>query len=147
MEQIPVLERRAEIQEKSVGLEAPFELFQSLNESGIRYCLWKSNIRQPEGMRGQTDLDLMKEIADLYDADFWVGDPPFEADGLRGRTLYLSRILFKEYELGWIAVLAALASGVLVGFINGILIAKVGVPSFMATPCRPRWTMSRRAGT
>jgi hypothetical protein len=40
----------------------------------------------------------MKEIADLYDADFWVGDPPFEAEGLRGRTLYLSRILFKEYE-------------------------------------------------
>jgi Bacteriophage probable baseplate hub protein len=48
--------------------------------------------------RGQNDLDLMKEIAELYDADFWVGDPPFEAEGLRGRTLYLSRIVFKEYE-------------------------------------------------
>jgi hypothetical protein len=48
--------------------------------------------------RGQSDLDLMKEIADLYDADFWVGDPPFDAEGLRGRTLYLSRIVFKEYE-------------------------------------------------
>src|SRR5690349_12189423 len=59
MEQIPVIELRADIQEKSVGLEAPFELFQALNESGIRYCLWKSNIRQPEGMRGETDLDLL----------------------------------------------------------------------------------------
>lgn len=48
--------------------------------------------------RGQTDLDLLKEIADQYDADFWVGDPPFAADGLRGRTLYLSRVVFKEYE-------------------------------------------------
>jgi len=48
--------------------------------------------------RGQSDLQLMKEIADAYDADFWVGDPPFEAEGLRGRTLYLSRFVFKEYS-------------------------------------------------
>jgi hypothetical protein len=48
--------------------------------------------------RGQSDLELMKEIADLYDADFWVGDPPFDIDGLRGRTMYLSRFVFKEYE-------------------------------------------------
>jgi simple sugar transport system permease protein len=46
---------------------------------------------------------------------------------------FVFAVLFKEYELGWIAVLAALASGVLVGFLNGILVAKVGVPSFMAT--------------
>jgi simple sugar transport system permease protein len=42
-------------------------------------------------------------------------------------------ILFKEYNLGWIAVLASLASGILVGFINGVIVAKVGIPSFMAT--------------
>lgn len=42
-----------------MGLEAPLELLRALNESGIRYCLWKSNIRQPEGMRGETDLDLL----------------------------------------------------------------------------------------
>src|SRR5947199_242833 len=42
-------------------------------------------------------------------------------------------VLFKEYQLGWIAVLAGLASGVLVGFINGVLVAKVGIPSFIAT--------------
>jgi simple sugar transport system permease protein len=41
--------------------------------------------------------------------------------------------LFKEYDLGWIAVVAALASGVLVGFINGLIIAKVGIPAFMTT--------------
>lgn len=46
---------------------------------------------------------------------------------------FVFAILFKEYELGWIAVVAALASGVLVGFVNGLLVAKVGVPSFMAT--------------
>ncbi|MBN9021149.1 MAG: ABC transporter permease, partial [Rhizobiales bacterium] len=39
--------------------------------------------------------------------------------------------LFKEHDLGWIAVVAALASGVLIGFINGVIIAKVGVPSFI----------------
>jgi simple sugar transport system permease protein len=46
---------------------------------------------------------------------------------------FVFAVLFKEYELGWISVAAALASGILVGFVNGILIAKVGIPSFMAT--------------
>ncbi len=46
---------------------------------------------------------------------------------------FVFAVLFKEYELGWIAVIAGLASGVLVGFINGLLIAKVGIPSFMTT--------------
>jgi simple sugar transport system permease protein len=41
--------------------------------------------------------------------------------------------LFKSYDLGWLAVAAALASGLLVGFVNGVLVAKVGIPSFMAT--------------
>ena len=36
--------------------------------------------------KGQTDLELLKEIADYYDADFWVEDG----------TLYLSRFM-KEY--------------------------------------------------
>ena len=46
---------------------------------------------------------------------------------------FVFAVLFKEYDLGWIAVAAALASGVLVGFINGVLVAKIGIPSFMAT--------------
>ena len=59
MDQIPVVELRTNIQETTVGLKAPADLFESLNERGIRYCLWKSNIRQEEGMRGETDLDLL----------------------------------------------------------------------------------------
>jgi simple sugar transport system permease protein len=46
---------------------------------------------------------------------------------------FIFAVLFKEYDLGWIAVVAGLASGVLVGFINGVIIAKVGIPSFMTT--------------
>src|SRR5882724_13573407 len=46
---------------------------------------------------------------------------------------FVFAILFKEYNLGWISVVAAIASGILVGFINGLLIAKVGIPSFIAT--------------
>ncbi|HEX7200011.1 MAG TPA: hypothetical protein VF213_11075, partial [Dongiaceae bacterium] len=46
---------------------------------------------------------------------------------------FIFAVLFKEYDLGWIAVLAGLASGLLVGCINGFLVARVGVPSFMAT--------------
>jgi len=46
---------------------------------------------------------------------------------------FVFALLFKEYDLGWISVIAALASGVLVGFLNGLLVAKIGIPSFMAT--------------
>jgi simple sugar transport system permease protein len=46
---------------------------------------------------------------------------------------FVFAVLFKDYELGWLAVLAGFAAGVLVGLVNGWLIAKVGVPSFMAT--------------
>ena len=46
---------------------------------------------------------------------------------------FVFAVLFKEYQLGWLAVFAGLASGVFVGFINGLIIAKVGIPSFMTT--------------
>jgi simple sugar transport system permease protein len=46
---------------------------------------------------------------------------------------FVFAVLFKEYQLGWIAVVAALASGILVGFVNGVIVAKIGIPSFMAT--------------
>jgi len=46
---------------------------------------------------------------------------------------FVFAVLFKEYNLGWISVVAGLASGILVGFVNGVLIAKLGIPSFMAT--------------
>ena len=46
---------------------------------------------------------------------------------------FVFALLFKEYQLGWLAVLGALASGVLVGVLNGVLIARVGIPSFIAT--------------
>src|SRR6516162_4132437 len=46
---------------------------------------------------------------------------------------FIFAVLFKEYELGWLAVAASLASGILVGFVNGLIIAKVGIPSFMTT--------------
>jgi simple sugar transport system permease protein len=46
---------------------------------------------------------------------------------------FIFAVLFKDYNLGWISVVAALASGTFVGFINGIIIAKIGIPSFMTT--------------
>jgi simple sugar transport system permease protein len=42
-------------------------------------------------------------------------------------------ILIKQYDLGWLAVLATLATGIVIGFVNGVLVAKVGIPSFIAT--------------
>lgn len=46
---------------------------------------------------------------------------------------FVFAVLFKEYNLGWLAVIAALASGLIVGLLNGFLVACIGVPSFMAT--------------
>ncbi len=46
---------------------------------------------------------------------------------------FVFAVLFKEYNLGWLAVIAGLASGIFVGFVNGVIIAKVGIPSFMTT--------------
>ena len=46
---------------------------------------------------------------------------------------FVFAVLFKEYGFGWFAVIAGLASGVLVGFVNGLIIAKIGIPSFMTT--------------
>jgi simple sugar transport system permease protein len=50
-----------------------------------------------------------------------------------GFSGFVFAVLFKEYDLGWLAVIAGVASGILVGFINGLLVAKVGIPSFIAT--------------
>lgn len=36
-----------------------------LNDSGIRYCQWKSNIRLGRSLRGLTDLDLLVHAGDL----------------------------------------------------------------------------------
>ncbi len=46
---------------------------------------------------------------------------------------FIFAVSFKEYELGWFSVLAGLAAGTMVGFLNGVLIAKVGIPSFITT--------------
>jgi len=50
-----------------------------------------------------------------------------------GFSGFVFALFFKEYELGWLAVLLALAAGLLVGLVNGVLIAIVGIPSFIAT--------------
>ena len=46
---------------------------------------------------------------------------------------FIFAVLFKEYGLGWGAVLGALVAGAAVGLLNGVLIAWIGIPSFIAT--------------
>ncbi len=46
---------------------------------------------------------------------------------------FIFAFLFKTYELTWLAVIGALAGGALVGFVNGVLVARIGVPSIIAT--------------
>lgn len=40
-------------------LSAAVKLFDALNQAGIRYCHWKSNIRLEDSLAGRTDLDLL----------------------------------------------------------------------------------------
>jgi simple sugar transport system permease protein len=46
---------------------------------------------------------------------------------------YIFAVLFKQYDLGWLAVAGCVLSGIVVGAINGVLIARIGIPSFIAT--------------
>ena len=46
---------------------------------------------------------------------------------------YVFAVLFKEYQLAWLAVVAAVISGIVVGYVNGVIIARLGIPSFIAT--------------
>ncbi|MDI9596119.1 MAG: ABC transporter permease, partial [Atribacterota bacterium] len=41
--------------------------------------------------------------------------------------------IFRTFDAPWLAFIMALLSGALVGYVNGILVAKIGVPSIMAT--------------
>jgi simple sugar transport system permease protein len=46
---------------------------------------------------------------------------------------FVFAVLFKDYDLGWLAVVAAVLSGLVIGYLNGILIARIGIPSFITT--------------
>ncbi|RPI35099.1 MAG: hypothetical protein EHM70_00725 [Chloroflexota bacterium] len=50
---------KIETSEYPAALPAIASLFEALNESGVRYCHWKSNLRLDKSLQGQTDLDLL----------------------------------------------------------------------------------------
>jgi len=47
------------IPEKQSALETLTSFFDALNQAGVRYCHWKSNLRLSQALVGQTDLDLL----------------------------------------------------------------------------------------
>lgn len=46
---------------------------------------------------------------------------------------YVFCILYQDYDMTWLALLAALATGTVMGFINGLVVTKLGIPSLIAT--------------
>lgn len=46
---------------------------------------------------------------------------------------YVLAMLYRDHQLVWPAVLAAVAAGALIGLINGLIVAYVGVPSIITT--------------
>lgn len=50
--------------EKDAPLSAAVRLLDLLNQAGVRYCHWKSNLRLAESLAGRTDLDLLVDRRD-----------------------------------------------------------------------------------
>lgn len=46
---------------------------------------------------------------------------------------YVFCALYQNYDFTWIALMAALATGTVLGFINGVVVTKLGIPSLIAT--------------
>ena len=46
---------------------------------------------------------------------------------------YIFCILFQNYDMTWLALFAAVAVGAAMGFINGLVVTKLGIPSLIAT--------------
>ena len=46
---------------------------------------------------------------------------------------FLFSAVIRFYNMPWLALVAALAGGALVGYLNGLMVARIGVPSIMAT--------------
>jgi simple sugar transport system permease protein len=46
---------------------------------------------------------------------------------------YVFCFLFQQYDMTWVALIAAVAVGAVMGFINGLVVTKLGIPSLIAT--------------
>lgn len=46
---------------------------------------------------------------------------------------YVFAFLFQQYDMTWLALIAALATGTIMGFVNGLVVTKLGIPSMIAT--------------
>ncbi len=46
---------------------------------------------------------------------------------------YVFCTLYQQYDMTWLALIAALLSGTVMGFINGLVVTKLGIPSLIAT--------------
>ncbi|WP_395821704.1 ABC transporter permease [Devosia sp.] len=46
---------------------------------------------------------------------------------------YVFCIIYQEYDQTWLALIAALATGTVMGWVNGLVITRLGIPSLIAT--------------
>ncbi len=62
------VESKTAVAEAVPALEILTNFFRVLNQSGVRYCHWKSNIRLAQALGGRTDVDLLvhREDSDLF---------------------------------------------------------------------------------
>ncbi|CAN5571314.1 ABC transporter permease [soil metagenome] len=62
------------------------------------------------------------------------GEFDLSAGAMWGTTGLTTGILMKEYELNvWLAILASLLVAVVIGLLNGVLVMRTGLPSFIVT--------------
>jgi D-xylose transport system permease protein len=63
-----------------------------------------------------------------------LGEIDLGAGYTAGATAAVMGVLMTEHHIAWpIAVLAAIATGLVIGFFNGVLVARLGIPSFVVT--------------
>lgn len=110
-----------------IGAAVIFLLFWSVDTTG--------NFAQVGGTAGWTDIAAPIGIIAVFVALLMIGGEFDLSTGVMvGTSGLMAGLLATEYGLNiWVAIVIVFAFALLVGFINGIVVVKTGLPSFIVT--------------
>lgn len=110
-----------------IGAAVIFLLFWSVDTTG--------NFAQVGGTAGWTDIAAPIGIIAVFVALLMIGGEFDLSTGVMvGTSGLMAGLLATEYGLNiWVAIVIVFAFALLVGFINGIIVVKTGLPSFIVT--------------
>src|SRR6478609_6508887 len=102
---------------------------------GLFFSLQSSVFRSPNGIANWLDPASTLGIMAVAIALLMIGGEfDLSAGVLTGTTGLIMVILATRYGLSvWTAMLVSLAAALLVGFLNGLIVVRTGLPSFIVT--------------